>query len=67
MSKEPQPIDVWSVWHPKHEWGLTTPMLYPSEEVAIAKIKSAGLWPLRDDWQLIRVTVSPSHRMTSDP
>lgn len=56
---EPRPISAWSVWHPKHEWGLTIPMLYPSKEVAVAKIKDAGMWPLQHGWKLIRVLVTP--------
>jgi hypothetical protein len=57
---EPKPASAWSVWHPKHEWGLTIPMLYPSEEVAIFKLKQACVWPLKDGWRLIPVLVTPT-------
>jgi hypothetical protein len=56
----PRSIAAWSVWHPEYEWGLTTPMLYPSKEVAKAKIEAAGLWPLQHGWRLIRVVVAPA-------
>lgn len=55
-----EPVTIaWSVWHPDHKWGLTTPMLWVSEEVAIAKAKDAGLYPLRNGWQFIQVEVRP--------
>ncbi|MET4210478.1 hypothetical protein [Bradyrhizobium sp. LA2.1] len=55
---EPTPIHCWSVWHPKHEWGLNIPMLYQSRDVAVYKLKAGGVWPLKDGWKLIPVTVS---------
>ena len=58
--------EAWAAWHPDHKWGLTVPMLWVSEEVAIAKAKDAGLYPLRHGWRFVRLEilhpVAPANR-----